>query len=112
MRRDRRAAVRPPAEDRALTASRKSLLAAARGAAIYVELLIVVPLIALLWMSALYVHRLGESSVKTQRHVRECAWAFAASGCREAPPGCDMTGPAQLGGEVDRVAGRGLENTV
>lgn len=95
-----------------MTAPRTGLLRDVRGAAIYVELLIIVPLIALLWMSALYVHRLGESSVQTQRRVRECAWAFAASGCRDLPPGCEMAGPTPLDGEVDRVAGRGLESGV
>jgi hypothetical protein len=97
-----------------LTAHRTGLLRDVRGAAIYVELLLVVPLIALLWMCALYVHRLGESNVRVQRQARQCAWAHAAGGCRgEVPAGCELEGPARLDGpELDRVAGSGLASVV
>jgi hypothetical protein len=97
-----------------LTTPRKSLLRDVRGAAIYIELLVMVPLIALLWMSARYVHRLGDSGIDVQRQARECAWAFAAGGCQGGVgPGCEMAGPARLDNpELERLTGSGFENIV
>ena len=97
-----------------MTASRTSILGDARGAAIYVEFLIMVPLIALIYVSGNYVHRLGESQIAVQRQTRACAWAFAAGGCTSgASAACQLAGPAALGSaELDRMLGTGLASVV
>ena len=94
--------------------ARKSLMRDVRGGALYVEFLVVAPLIALLWMFANYVHRLGETQVQVQRTARECAWAQATGGCAGAvPAGCQMEGPAPIGSaDLEQIAGTGLQNVV
>ncbi len=93
---------------------RTHLMTDVRGAAIYVEFLIVVPIIALLMMTARYMHQLGTSRIETQREARSCAWAFAGNGCQgSAPAGCELEGPSRLADpQLDRVVGSGLESVV
>jgi hypothetical protein len=97
-----------------LTRPGKGLVRDVRGAAIYVELLLVFPVIAVLWMFALYSHRLGDSRVHVQRQARTCSWALTTGGSRAgASAGCEVEGPSRLAGaELDQVAGTGLENVV
>jgi hypothetical protein len=97
-----------------LTRSPKSLVRDVRGAAIYVEFLVIAPVIVVLWIFANYAHRLGESEVKVQRQARECAWAQATGGCRgAAPAGCQLEGPAAMNAaELESVAGTGLAGVV
>jgi len=97
-----------------LTTSRKNLLRDTRGAVIYVELLIMIPLLSLLFMSASFVHDLGRTQVQVQRSARECAWAHASAGCAGAvPAGCELEGPSKLDApELEQVAGTGLEQAV
>jgi len=91
---------------------RTHLLRDTNGAVIYVEFLIIVPIIALLLMTARYMHQLGTSRIETQREARTCAWAFAGDGCEgNPPPGCELEGPTRLQ-EVDRMVGSGLESVV
>jgi hypothetical protein len=88
--------------------TRTGLLRDARGAAIYVEFLIIVPLITLLWVAANYMHKMGRSEIETQRLARQCAWFQATSGCRGAAPAeCKMDGPQQVAPEIDALAGAG-----
>jgi len=97
------------------TTRRKNLLADARGA-IYVELLLVVPVVALLYASTLYVHRLGLSEVAVHRHPRQSVWAQVVPGCvggGAADGRVQLQGPTPVAdGELDQVAGRGLQTVV
>lgn len=114
MRADRAADGRSCNEGRALKAPGKGLLCDVRGAAIYTEVLIVVPLLALLWTFANHVHNLGVSRLSVQEEARECAWAFASRGCRgDVPAACVLDGPIRLDApDLARVAGPGLESVV
>jgi hypothetical protein len=90
------------------TRARGHLLHDVRGAAIYVEFLIIVPLITLVWVAASYMHKIGKTQIATQRLARQCAWSHATSGCQGAvPPECKMEGPQDVAPEIDRLAGAG-----
>lgn len=94
---------------------RPRLLADARGA-IYVELLLVVPVVALLYASSLYVHRLGISELAVHRHPRQSIWAQVSPGCQGAAAAdgrVQTQGPTPMAdGQLDQMAGRGLQNVV
>lgn len=95
-------------------ANRDGLLRDVRGAAIYVEFLLVVPLLAILWMAANHMHLLGSSHTKVQRQARQCAWVHAAGGCQgKVPEACRMQGPTRLDSpELDAMTGSGLESAM
>jgi hypothetical protein len=95
-------------------ANRDTLLRDTRGATLYVEFLLIVPLLALLWMVAETMHRLGDTQIGVQRQARQCAWVHAAGGCRgKVPEHCKLDGPARLDApELARVAGSGLESAM
>ena len=97
-----------------MTANRQDLLRDTRGAAIYIEFLVVVPLLSLLWVTATSMHRLGASQVVVQRQARQCAWTHAARGCQgTAPEACKLSGPSRLDApELDRITGSDLEAAV
>jgi hypothetical protein len=97
-----------------LTANRKDLLRDRRGAAIFVEFLIIIPLLTLLWMTTNHMHRLGLGRVQVQRQARQCTWAHATGGCQgQVPAACKMEGPTRLDApELEQVAGTGLESAM
>jgi hypothetical protein len=63
------------------------LLACRRGS-LFVEFLVYMPLLLLIWWLIMFVHDVGRAGLQTSRAVRECAWLYAADGCREVPPQC------------------------
>ncbi len=94
-----------------MTAGRR-LLSDTRGA-MYVETLILIPLFCLFWVLLLYLEDLNRTSVNTVQRARYCAWSFAVSRCRAAPPGCEYEAPrpipdeevqAAIGSELDYLS--------
>lgn len=95
-------------------ANRKGLLRDTRGAAIYIEFLLVVPLLAILWMANHHMHMLGASHTQVQRKARQCAWVQASSGCRgNVPAECRLEGPTRFESqEVEQLTGTDPEAAV
>lgn len=82
---------------------------AARGS-IYVEMMVVFPIFASLWLLAIYAFGYFTEVTGNLRHVRRCAWAYASSGCRTMPPGCDERDRGRVAdGELRAAAQGGFE---
>jgi hypothetical protein len=97
-----------------LTAKREGLLRDVRGAAMYIEFLLVVPLLAILWMANHHMHMLGASHTQVQRQARQCAWVQATGGCQgAAPAGCTLEGPTRFASqEVEQLTATDPEAAV
>jgi hypothetical protein len=79
-----------------------------RGA-IYVEALVIIPVLATLWMILLFIERGNTVDDETVERSRYCAWRFAVDECRGAPPRCEIDGPDNLdGAELDGASGGAL----
>jgi len=74
------------------SASKDRRASCARGS-ITVEMVFVVPLYVLLWLLANHAFILYVNVINSVATVRACAWQFAASGCKNAPPACAVRGP-------------------
>jgi len=59
-----------------------------RRGSLFVEFLLYMPLLMLIWWLMLYVHDIGTTGIQTARQVRECAWLHAVGGCQRRPPQC------------------------
>jgi len=56
---------------------------------VFVEALIYIPFLALVWVLMNYVHRFNETDLVVQREARQCTWRYATDGCDGSPPpGC------------------------
>lgn len=79
-----------------------------RGA-IYVEALVIIPVLATLWMILLFIERGNTVDDETVERGRYCAWRFAADECEGVPPGCEVDGPGEVAGaELDVASGGAL----
>jgi hypothetical protein len=85
-----------------------SLIGCRRGA-IYVEALVIIPVLATLWMIVLFIERGNTVDDETVERSRHCAWRFAADQCEGAPPRCEIDGPETIDGtELDGASGGAL----
>lgn len=90
----------------------------ARGAwrdqagSVFVEVLIVFPVFAALWLLTIYALGFYSVSIDNQRGLRECAWAYATSGCQQVPGDCPGSGRAAVADAPLRGAARGGFETV
>ena len=90
---------------------RRGLLGDTRGS-IFVEALVYIPFLVLIWVLLNHTHRVMETDISTQRVARTCSWQFATSGCKDPPPGCgasdnwvdDFVLRAVGGGSFERLA--------
>jgi hypothetical protein len=60
-----------------------------------IEFVIVMPLYAVLWLSANWAYNVSVGVVHNLRETRQCAWQFASSGCRR-PPGSCVSAPLPM----------------
>ena len=82
----------------------RSLLRDTRGS-IFVEALIFIPLLALIWTLLNYEYGINKTGMTTQERARTCAWQHASRGCTGSPPpGCNVS----FGGKVDDIELRAL----
>jgi hypothetical protein len=82
----------------------RSLLRDTRGS-IFVEALIFIPLLALLWTLLNYEYGINKTGMTTQERARTCAWQHASRGCTGSPPpGCNVS----FAGKVDDIELRAL----
>ena len=66
---------------------RRSLLHDSRGS-IFVEALVYIPFLILIWVLLNHTHRVMETDISTQRVARTCSWQYATRGCESPPAGC------------------------
>jgi len=79
-----------------ITRPRRSLLRDSRGS-IFIEGLIFIPLLALIWVLMNYEYKINKTGMATQEAARTCSWEYATSGCKGSPPpGCDISGAGRL----------------
>ena len=79
-----------PLRHRPARPPRASLLRDQRGS-IFVEALIFIPLLALLWVILNYEYGINKTGMTTQERARTCAWQYATRGCNGGPPpGCSI----------------------
>ena len=57
------------------------------------EMVFVLPLYVLLWLLCNHAYTLYLATVGNIATVRDCAWQFAASGCKSATGNCSIQGP-------------------
>ena len=72
---------------------KRSLVSCQRGA-IYIEFLIVIPVILLLWIVSDFVARGNSVDNEAVNEARHCAWRFAANRC-EGGAGCTVGGAGE-----------------
>lgn len=78
----------------------RRLLRSSEGA-IYIESVVMLPFLMLLFGLVLYVHRDFSARHDASSRARQCAWAYAARGCSgPLPEGCRETG-RRSSGELD-----------
>jgi len=83
---------------------RRCILRDTRGS-IFVETLLFIPLLALLWTLLNYEYDINRTGMATQERARTCAWQYAARGCTGGmPAGCTIDDL----GTLDDTALRGL----
>jgi hypothetical protein len=58
-----------------------------------VEMVFVLPLYVLLWLLCNHAYTLYVATINNIATVRDCAWQFAARGCKGAPGRCNVRGP-------------------
>jgi len=79
-----------------------------RGA-IYVEALVMIPVLVTLWVIVLFIERGNSVDNETVERSRYCAWRFATDECEGTPPGCDIEGPSRIDAlELDGASSGGL----
>jgi hypothetical protein len=81
---------------------RRSLLHDSRGS-IFVEALVYIPFLILIWVLLNHTHRVMVTDIATQRVARTCSWKYASSGCDSPPSGCGASKTV-----VDDLVLRGL----
>ncbi len=89
----------------------RSLLRDTRGS-IFVEALVYIPFLILIWIFLNHTHAVSETSISTQRAARTCSWQYATRGCESPPAGCgasssffdDLILRADGGGSFERLA--------
>ena len=77
---------------------------------VFIEFLILFPVFATLFVLSVYAFGFNVERTANQERVRECAWTYASSGCRNQPGGCQFSGPARVNdGELRAAAGGAFE---
>jgi hypothetical protein len=88
-------------------ARRRSLRGCERGA-MYVEALVMIPVLVTLWTILLFLERGNTVDNETVERSRYCAWRYAANECRGGAP-CQVAGLGEVpGGEIDMLSGGAL----
>jgi hypothetical protein len=87
---------------------RRSLVRCDRGA-MFVEALVVIPLLVTLWVILLFLERGNTVANETVERSRHCAWRHAVNECRGGVGGCALTPATEIdGSEVDGMSGGAL----
>lgn len=65
-----------------------------QAGAAFAEALLVLPILALLYVATLHMHRVQASVLSARGEARACAWRYSNAGCHGGPPpGCENTSP-------------------
>ena len=92
--------------------ARASLLRDTRGS-IFIEAVIFIPLLALIWVLVNYEYRINKTGMATQEAARTCAWQYATRGCTGGPPpGCDIADTGRLDDSAIRALAFGAFETI
>lgn len=70
---------------------RLTLSQSARRGAVFLESLLVLPVLLILLSGILFVARMAFSHLELRAQVRTCAWQLSLSGCKELPPSCSSS---------------------
>ena len=87
-------------------------LVACRRGSMAVEVIVLVPLFALLWQIANILHAVNVRAIHASEETRSCAWRYALRGCKSIPAGCPISSLGELEGEELESAAKGGFATV
>ncbi len=91
----------------------RSLLRCERGA-MYVEALVMIPLLVVLWIVVVFLERGNTVDNNVVKDARYCAWRHAVDRCEGGPaPRCSLSGTTELPGvELDGQSGGALTTLI
>lgn len=91
-----------------MTGRRRSLRSCQRGA-MYVEALVMIPLLVVLWIIVVFLEQGNTVDNDVVEDARYCAWRYAVNRCEGGAPRCSISGPSELlGVELDGRSGGAL----